>query len=78
MFLHLSVSHSLHRGEGVSLTETPPLDKDPPGQRIPLDRDTPRTVKSGWYASYWNEFLFNLKMVQGRGHQNFQLLFITA
>ena len=46
MFLHLSVSHSVHRG--VSLTETPlietPRDRNPSGQRPhlnwdPLDRD---------------------------------------
>ena len=37
-------------------------DRHPPGQRPP-DRNTPhwtetihRTVKSGWYASYWNAF----------------------
>ena len=53
---------------GVSLTETSldrdPLDNDqPPGQRTPPDRapppqtETPCTVKSGRYASYWNAFL---------------------
>ena len=29
----------------------------PPRQRPPGQRD-PRTVTSGWYASYWNAFLF--------------------
>ena len=33
-------------------------DRDPPGQKPPLDRNLPCTVKSGWYASYWNAFLF--------------------
>ena len=35
--------------------ETPP-DRDIPGQRSPC------TVKSGPYASYWNAFLFTLKV----------------
>ena len=48
MFLHLSVGHSVHRGKGVSPTESP-RDRDPwrdspgqrpPGQRPP-DRDPP-------------------------------------
>ena len=51
MFLHLSVSHSVHRG-GVSLTETP-LDRDLP----------PQLVKSGQYVSYWNAFLFSTVFV---------------
>ena len=47
MFLHLSFSHSVHRGEGGSLsgrsgTEIP-QDREPPGQRSPRtetrDRD---------------------------------------
>ena len=45
MFLHLSVSHSVHRGEGVCVD---PLDADPwgwadaPGCRPLLDADPPR------------------------------------
>ena len=39
MFLHLSVSHSVHSGGG-GLPDRDPLDRDPPGQ-----------VKSGRYAS---------------------------
>ena len=35
MFLHLSVSHSVHRG-GISLTETPSPDIDPPRDTPPL------------------------------------------
>ena len=34
----------------------PPHDKDPPGQTP--ETETPRTVKSGRYASYWNAFFF--------------------
>ena len=31
------------------------------------DRDTPRTVKSGRYASYWNAFLVSVNLVQSCG-----------
>ena len=54
MFLHLSVSHSVH-GDRDPQTETP-------GQR------PPRTVKSGLYASYWNAFL--LRYFVGPGSEN--------
>ena len=50
MSLHLSVSHSVHRGEGSLSgrsppgTETPSLDRDPlPGQRPPPWTETPQT-----------------------------------
>ena len=92
MFLHLSVSHSVHgrgclcmipllvplpgvSGQGGLLDRPPPrdpldrdpldrdpLDRDPPGQRPPMDRD-PHVVKSRWYASYWNVFLFDIKRI---------------
>ena len=39
----------------IPLDRDPP-DRDPPGQRPP-DQRPPCTVKSGWYASYWNAFL---------------------
>ena len=62
MFLHLSVSHSVHRG-GVSasvhagihpLAGTPPkAGKPSPGRYTPHDGHC-----SGRYASYWNAFLF--------------------
>ena len=47
MFLHLSVSRSVHRRRGLCmmllLSDRPPrqnpLDRDPPEQRPPLDRD---------------------------------------
>ena len=54
----------------LHLLDRDPPDRDSPGQRPPLDRDlptswtetprteTPRPLKSGWYASYWNAFLF--------------------
>ena len=55
MFLHLPVSHSVHRGEGVPATGsgecTPPCaDTPPPGGHC-----------SRRYAPYWNAFLFQLK-----------------
>ena len=35
----------------------PPMDKDGPSwTETPLDRPLSCTVKSGWYASYWNAF----------------------
>ena len=37
----------------VSITDTP-FDRDLPGQRPPC------TVRSGWYASYWNAFLLTV------------------
>ena len=52
--------------ENPTWTEAPgqrtPCTKTPSGDRPPRDRDlpwteTPRTVKSGRYASYWNAFL---------------------
>ena len=43
-------SHVPAGGERGSLSST---------QKPPLDRD-PRMVKSGWYASYWNAFLFGV------------------
>ena len=73
MFLHLSVSHSVHRW-GVCLsacwdTHPPqgrytPRQVHPPGQVHPSGRYTPRQVHphdghyNGRYASYWNTFLF--------------------
>ena len=76
-FLHLSVSHSVHgEGVSASVhagihppgetpqvdtpwTDTPQADPpwaDPPGQTPPADGHC-----SGWYASYWNVFLFQFK-----------------
>ena len=81
MFLHLSVSHSVHRGECLSqcmlgYTHTPLLGRQTPhladpcrlGGRPPARCVLGYTVPSacwdrhgyccGWYASYWNAFLF--------------------
>ena len=58
MFLHLSVSHSVHRGD----LPYPP-DRHPPWPDTPLGWH-PRAVHagtrstSGRYASYWNAILF--------------------
>ena len=69
-FLHLSVSHSVHRG-GVP-GRTPPLGRHtpwadisyPPGRPLPpfwADTPSPRTAHcSRRYATYWNAF-FDLK-----------------
>ena len=50
------------RSETPPWTETPrteiPLDRDPPDRDPPGQRSPPRTVTSGWYASYWKAFLF--------------------
>ena len=68
MFLYLSVSHSVHGGgasdsvyAGIPLPgrHTIPLDRhspwaDAPGRHPPLADG----YCSGWYASYWNAFLF--------------------
>ena len=66
MFLHLSVSHSVHREgcipacNGVCLPLG--LDTHPPGQTPPLDTPPTHTPSfrddhwSGRYASYWNAF----------------------
>ena len=72
MLLHLSVSHSVHGGGGLCMMSLPVWLPGPmflPGGLCPgglpnrdsLDRDPtpPCTVKSGRYASYWNEFLFS-------------------
>ena len=46
MLLHLSVSHSVHRGgEGL------------PGQRPTSGQRPPCTLTTGQYASYWNALL---------------------
>ena len=40
---------------------SPPLGQRPSWEEIPQTKDPPphrRTVMSGWYASYWNAFLF--------------------
>ena len=62
--------HSVHR-EGGDL----PPDRDspwteiPPGRDVPLDRDPPLVLtssgshRSGWYASYWNAYLFSFSFV---------------
>ena len=51
-FVHgggLSVQGGLFPGKGISVHGVSV-------QRVPV-RETPHTVKSGWYASYWNAFL---------------------
>ena len=70
MFLHLSVSHSVHRGD---VCQTPPPEQTPPCANSPLGRHppqadptwqtpTPPPPADGYcskrYASYWNTFLF--------------------
>ena len=61
MFLHLSVSHSVHRGGGFpwerATRQRLSLDRNPLN-RDPSTGTPPCTVKSGRYASYWNVFLF--------------------
>ena len=65
MFLHLSVSHSVHRGVCLSACwdthnpgQTPPWADTLLGRHPPL-ADTPADVYcSGRYASYWDAFLF--------------------
>ena len=58
MFLHLSVSHSVHRGGGVPLRQTPPRQTHPLGN-TPLGRYPPPPDGHcrGRYTSYWNAFL---------------------
>ena len=41
MFLHLSVSHSVHRVGGCVLLRQTPLGRHPLGRHIPLEADTP-------------------------------------
>ena len=67
MFLHLSVSHSVHRGSAsvhagqtsprqtTPWTDTHPLGRQPPGQTPAADGHC-----TGRYASYWNAFLFSI------------------
>ena len=54
MFLHLCII--LFTGEG-SPWQRPPGQRPPPMNRDPPRQRPPCTVKSGWYASYWNAFL---------------------
>ena len=59
MFLHLSVSHSVHKGglcPGGSLSGGVSV-QGGLCQETPQTK-TPRTVIRGRYASYWNAFLF--------------------
>ena len=69
MFLHLSVSHSVHRVGGVYLSMQWVRRCTPPGRHLPrqtpprqtplppLGRHPPKRPLDGWYASYWNAFL---------------------
>ena len=54
MFLHLSISHSVHLGGKVFAPpgQTPPRQRHPPPGRHPRDGNL-----SGRYASYWTAFL---------------------
>ena len=76
MFLHLSVSHSVHRGVCLNACwdTTHPLPPLPPTPVLPGTRHPPGPGPSpwdqappadsyccGWYASYWNAFLFKIK-----------------
>ena len=64
MFLLVSVI--LSTGGGVLCPGGGLPGQIPPGQR-PISRlRSPRTVKSGRYASYWNAFLFTCKESPGR------------
>ena len=73
MFLHLSVSHSVHKGRGICLSacwdsrhpqeQTPPQ-QTPPGADPSRSRQTPPaqctlgdTSNKRQYASYWNAYL---------------------
>ena len=64
MFLHLSVSHSVHRWEGVCLsacwdTHTPSWADTYPGRHTPLcSACWEIQATSGLYASYCNAYLF--------------------
>ena len=60
MFLHLSVSHSVHGGGGVCLSacwDTPPREQTP---TRPCSACWEIRATSGRYASYWNAYLFVL------------------
>ena len=70
MFLHLSVSHSVHRGLSApvhaGIHHSP--GQTPPGP-TPHPADTPRQATPtedgyccGRYASYWNAFLLYLTL----------------
>ena len=78
MFLHLSVSHSVHRGVSASVQagihppqSRHPQEQTPPGAYTPPSRNLHlrsacweiRTT-SGQYASYWNAYLFHLISLQ--------------
>ena len=59
MFLHLSVSHSVHGGVCLSACWDTPLGADPPLRSACWEiRST-----SGRYASYWNAILFSWNFV---------------
>ena len=61
MFLHLSVSHSVHGGVCLSACwDTTPRDQAPPWSRPPgADTAPADSYCCGRYASHWNAFLFN-------------------
>ena len=67
MFLHVSVSHSVHAG-GSTWAGTPPWAGTPLGRYTPW-AGTPPLSSACWeiqapsrrYASYWNAFLFQVK-----------------
>ena len=74
MFLHLSVSHSVHRGVCLSAcwdihphlpgTDIPPEADTPPRSRHPpQSRHPPAEIRatSRRYASYWNAYFFKWK-----------------
>ena len=78
MFLQASVI-SVHGGGGdlpqcmleyhtpweqTPLDQTPPGSRHPPGADTPQEADTSIRSMSGWYASYWNAFLFLSKMTR--------------
>ena len=57
MFLHLSISHSIHRG-GVWPMHAGIHHPPPPDGQAPSSTDAPDGHCSGRYPSYWNFILF--------------------
>ena len=79
MFLHLSVSHSVHRGclpgacvyPSMHWADTPqadtPLGRHSLGRHLPGQTPLPGGHCSRWYASYWNAFLLIEAITRNQG-----------
>ena len=74
MFLHLSVSHSVHRGclpgacvyPSMHWADTP-LGRHSLGRHLPGQTPLPGGHCSRWYASYWNAFLLIEAITRNQG-----------